>query len=103
MGREEIMSLSEIAVPTFVRLLGSLSGFLDKAAAHAEAKKSILRCCSDAALPRHAAASIRTATIGAERRLSRLTASLGCDSPTRRRHGRPRFRNVRGRRSLVRA
>ena len=33
------MSLSEIAVPTFVRLLGSLSGFLDKAAAHAEAKK----------------------------------------------------------------
>jgi len=38
-GWEEIMSLSEIAVPTFVRLLGSLSGFLDKAAAHAEAKK----------------------------------------------------------------
>ena len=33
------MSLSEIAVPTFVRLLGSLTGFLDKAAAHAEAKK----------------------------------------------------------------
>ena len=33
------MSLSEIAAPTFVRLLGSLSGFLDKAAAHAEAKK----------------------------------------------------------------
>src|SRR5436189_6094421 len=39
-GREEIMSLSEIAVPTFVRLLGSLSGFLDKAAAHSEAKKN---------------------------------------------------------------
>jgi hypothetical protein len=33
------MSLSEIAAPTFVRLLGSLTGFLDKAAAHAEAKK----------------------------------------------------------------
>jgi uncharacterized protein len=32
------MSLSEIAVPTFT-LLGSLSGILDKAAAHAEAKK----------------------------------------------------------------
>jgi len=28
------MSLSEVAVPTFVRLLGSLSGFLDKAATH---------------------------------------------------------------------
>ena len=33
------MSLSGVAVPTFVRLLGSLSGFLDKAATHAEAKK----------------------------------------------------------------
>src|SRR4051812_423896 len=38
-GREEIISLSEIAVTTFARLLGSLSSFLDKAAAHAEAKK----------------------------------------------------------------
>ncbi len=33
------MSLSGVAVPTFVRLLGSLSGFRDKAAIHAEAKK----------------------------------------------------------------
>jgi hypothetical protein len=33
------MSLSEIAVPIFVQLLGSVSSFLKKAAAHAEAKK----------------------------------------------------------------
>ncbi len=33
------MSLSVIAVPTFVQLLSSLSSFLDKAVAHAEAKK----------------------------------------------------------------
>ncbi len=32
------MSLSEIAVPTFVQLLGSVSNVLDKAAAHAKAR-----------------------------------------------------------------
>jgi hypothetical protein len=30
------MTLSEIALPTFVHLLGSVSSFLEKAAAHAE-------------------------------------------------------------------
>jgi uncharacterized protein len=44
------MSLSEIAVPTFVQLLGSVSAFLDKAAAHAEARK-IDPAVRDAALP----------------------------------------------------
>ena len=33
------MSLSGLAVPTFVRLLGSRSGLLDKAATHTEVKK----------------------------------------------------------------
>ena len=33
------MSLHNVAVPTFVRILTALSAILDKAAAHAEAKK----------------------------------------------------------------
>jgi uncharacterized protein len=33
------MSLAEIAVPTFIQLIGSVSSFLDKAAAHAETRK----------------------------------------------------------------
>jgi uncharacterized protein len=33
------MSLSEIAVPTFVQLIGSVSAFLDKGAAHAQSRK----------------------------------------------------------------
>ena len=33
------MSLSGIAIPTFVQLIGSVLSFLEKAAAHAETKK----------------------------------------------------------------
>jgi uncharacterized protein len=33
------MSLSAIAVPTFLQMIGSVSSFLDKAAAHAETRK----------------------------------------------------------------